>query len=73
MALKNDSVENKLKGKANQAAGAAREKVGKAVGNEELEGEGRAQNIQGDFQETMGDVQGKVADAAKKAKGALKP
>ena len=72
MAIEKDSVENKLEGKAKQAVGGAREEVGKAVGNEDMADEGRAQNMQGDFQETMGDVQGKVAGAAKKAKRAIK-
>ena len=72
MAIEKDSVENKLEGKAKQAVSGAREEVGKAVGKEDMADEGRAQNMQGDFQETMGDVQGKVAGAAKKAKRAIK-
>ncbi|MEP6871751.1 MAG: CsbD family protein [Anaerolineaceae bacterium] len=72
MAVKKDSVENKLKGKTNQTVGAAREKVGKTTGNEGMAGKGRAQNMQGEFQETIGDVQGKVAGAAQKAKRAIK-
>jgi uncharacterized protein YjbJ (UPF0337 family) len=67
------SDHNQIKGKANQAAGAVREKAGEITGNEEMQGEGRAQQAKGNVQEiggkaekTLKDAAGKVGDALRK-------
>jgi uncharacterized protein YjbJ (UPF0337 family) len=53
---------DKIKGAANQAAGAVKQGVGEAVGNPNLEVEGAAQKLKGEVQETVG----KAKDAVKK-------
>ncbi len=65
-----ETNENKdtMKGKLNQAAGAVRENVGDAVGNEEMERKGAMQHAKGDAQEAGGKVQGAVKDAGNKMK-----
>ena len=65
-----DSMENKLKGKMNQVAGATREKLGHATGNEDMELKGREQHLKGDFQENLGKAQGAAHSAQDKAKDA---
>ena len=72
MSIKSDSIANKLKGKANQAVGAAREKAGDLVGNESMEAKGRAQHAKGDAQEATGKLEGEIAVASDKVKDALK-
>ncbi|MEP7214634.1 MAG: CsbD family protein [Anaerolineaceae bacterium] len=64
-------MDNKLKGKVNQAAGTTRQKAGGAVGNDELEQKGRAQHLKGDAQEAIADAQDKVSDASDKVKDAV--
>ena len=59
------STTDKVKGAANQAAGAVREGAGKAIGNKEMEVKGAAQKAKGKFQEGIG----KAKDAVKKAIG----
>ena len=66
-----DSMQDKLKGKVNQAVGATREKVGDMTGREEMEAKGKAQHAKGDAQETMGKAKGAVSDASNKAKDAV--
>ena len=56
------SAVDKMKGMGNQAAGAVKEGVGKAVGNEKLQGEGAMQKAKGDLQEAKGNAK----DAVKK-------
>ncbi|KAF2988787.1 CsbD family protein (plasmid) [Methylocystis sp. MJC1] len=56
------STTDKIKGAANQAAGAVKQGVGKAVGNPNLEVEGAGQKLKGEVQETVG----KAKDAVKK-------
>ena len=48
------STGDKVKGMANQAAGAVKETAGKVVGNEKLEAEGMAQKGVGKAQEAVG-------------------
>lgn len=57
------STTDKIKGEANQAAGAVREGVGKAAGSKEMEVKGQAQQAKGEIQEGVG----KAKDAVKKA------
>lgn len=62
------NMNDKMKGKANQATGAVREKVGDATNNEEMEAKGKAQHLKGDAQEAKGkakDAVDNVKDAAK--------
>jgi uncharacterized protein YjbJ (UPF0337 family) len=56
------STADKIKGHANEAAGKVKEEVGKAVGNDRLEGEGVIQNVKGQTQVGVG----KAKDTVKK-------
>jgi uncharacterized protein YjbJ (UPF0337 family) len=50
------STTDKIKGAANEAAGAVKETVGKAVGNPSLEIEGAGQKLKGETQGAVGDA-----------------
>ena len=50
------STTDKIKGLANEAVGNVKRGVGKATGNEKLEAEGKAQELKGEAQKTVGDV-----------------
>lgn len=51
------STQNKVEGKLHQAKGAIKEKVGKLVGNPQLEMDGRDEKIEGQVQQVIGDVE----------------
>jgi len=57
---------NRVEGAIDKGAGAVKEAVGKATGNERLEAEGVAQKAKGDIQNKVGQVQDKIGDAIKK-------
>lgn len=61
------STTDKIKGMANQAAGAVKQGVGEAVGNPNLEIEGAAQKLKGQAQETVGDAKEAVKKLVDKA------
>jgi uncharacterized protein YjbJ (UPF0337 family) len=63
-------MDNKIKGKANQAVGAVREKAGDVTGNDDLEREGREQQSKGDAQEALGKAEDQAKRATDKAKDA---
>lgn len=56
------STTDKIKGVANEVAGAVKEAAGKAVGNEKLQAEGIGQQVRGKVQTAVGDAK----DAVKK-------
>lgn len=67
---------DKLKGKANEVAGATRRKTGDVTGNESMEAKGAAQQAKGKAQQAVGeakskadDLQDKVGDKARAAAG----
>ncbi|MCB5199375.1 CsbD family protein [Loktanella sp. TSTF-M6] len=53
---------DKAKAAGNKAAGSIKEAVGKATDNEELEAEGKAQQVKGSAQDVSGTVKGKLGD-----------
>ena len=55
------STTDKLKGLANEAAGNVKQGIGRATGNDNLTAEGKAQELKGEAQQTVG----KVKDGAK--------
>lgn len=55
----NDEVEGKL----DRGVGAVKDKVGEALGDKDLEAEGKAQNAEGKGQETWGKLKRGVGDA----------
>jgi uncharacterized protein YjbJ (UPF0337 family) len=61
------STTDKIKGLANQAAGAVKQGVGEAVGNPNLEIEGAAQKLKGHAQETVGEAKEAVKKLVDKA------
>jgi uncharacterized protein YjbJ (UPF0337 family) len=61
------STVDKVKGYANEAAGKAKQTVGKAIGSDRLEAEGAAQEVKGNVQVGIG----KAKDAAKEGAGAV--
>lgn len=61
------STSDKIKGYANQAAGTVKQGVGKAVGSEEMQVKGGAQELKGKAQVAVGDVKETIKDGANKA------
>ncbi len=56
---------NRVEGAVDKGAGAIKEAVGKATGNESLEAKGAAQKAKGDIQNKVGQAQDKIGDAIK--------
>jgi uncharacterized protein YjbJ (UPF0337 family) len=56
---------DEVEGKFDQAKGAVKENVGRAVDNEEMESEGAADRAGGKIQEGYGEAKRKVGDAVK--------
>jgi uncharacterized protein YjbJ (UPF0337 family) len=62
------SATDKMKGVANQAGGKIKEGVGKAIGNEQVQVEGKAQQVKGKVQQKVGEAKSTIKDAADKKK-----
>jgi uncharacterized protein YjbJ (UPF0337 family) len=60
------STTDKIKGYANEAAGKAKQGVGKVTGNDKMRAEGAAQDVKGDAQKAVGTVKGAIKNAADK-------
>ena len=60
------STTDKIKGAANEVAGALKQGVGEAVGNPKLQVEGAAQKLKGRAQGAVGDAKDAAKDAAHK-------
>ena len=58
---------DQVKGRVEQAKGAVKETTGKAVGDRNLEGQGKADKAAGKVQSTYGDAKEKVKNAVDKA------
>ncbi len=58
------STTDKIKGAANQVGGKIKEGVGKAIGNEQMEVEGKVQQVKGKTQQKVGEAKEKIKDAA---------
>jgi uncharacterized protein YjbJ (UPF0337 family) len=52
---------DRAKGKANEAAGATRKKVGEVIGNDEMQAKGAVQELKGKGQGVVADVKEKLA------------
>ena len=50
------STKDNMEGKMHQVKGKIKETVGKAVGNPDLEAEGKVEDLEGKVQEKIGDV-----------------
>ena len=64
------STTDKIKGTANEAMGKAKQKLGGATGDENLEGEGAMQELKGKGQKTVGDAKDAAKDALNRAAAA---
>lgn len=60
------STTDKIKGVTNEAIGKAKAGIGNATGDTKLQGEGKAQEIKGDVQKTVGNAKDAVKDAVNK-------
>jgi uncharacterized protein YjbJ (UPF0337 family) len=58
---------DQVKGRVEQAKGSVKENAGKALGDRELQGEGKADKAAGKTQATYGDAKEKVKSAIDKA------
>ena len=56
------STTDKIAGKANELAGQARQSVGKAIDDKEMQGKGIAQEVKGDAQQAKGKAKDAVKD-----------
>ena len=66
------STEDKARGTGNDAAGNVKQVVGKVTGNEQLEGEGKAQEAKGEAQKALGNAKDAAGNVLEKAGDALK-
>lgn len=69
MGLPND---DEVEGKFDQAKGAIKENVGRAVGDDEMEAEGQADRAGGNIQEGFGTARRKVGEAIEDVGDAIK-
>jgi len=53
---------DKIKGMADQTKGAAKEAVGKAIGDTRLEAEGKIDKVKGKIESAVGDAKGVLRD-----------
>jgi len=60
------STSDKISGLANEAIGNVKQGVGKVVGSEKLQAEGKVQEIKGEGQQTMADAKDAVKNAGEK-------
>ena len=58
------STTDKVKGLANEAAGNVKQGVGNLTGDTKLQAEGKAQELKGEAQQTVGKVKDGAKDAA---------
>lgn len=61
------STSDKASGLANEAIGNAKQGVGKLVGNDKLQAEGKIQELKGKGQKAVGDAKDSVKKAAQSA------
>lgn len=61
------STTDKIKGVANDAIGNIKQGIGKVVGSDKLQAEGKAQEVKGDIQKSVGATKDAVKDAANAA------
>ncbi|GJE40429.1 CsbD family protein [Methylobacterium persicinum] len=63
------STTDKLKGLANEAVGNVKQGVGNMTGNDKLKAEGKAQELKGETQKTVGDAKDGAKNLADKITG----
>ncbi len=65
------SMSDKAKGMANEAAGNVKQGIGKLVGSEKLQAEGKAQELKGEGQQAIGKAKDAIKDGVDKAAGSV--
>lgn len=60
--MTDSAARNKAKGVAKEVVGTVRQRVGEAVGDEELEAKGEAQKVEGKVQRNVGEAQELIGD-----------
>ncbi len=60
------STTDKISGMTNEAVGNAKQGIGKAVGNDRMQAEGKVQEIKGEGQQAMGKAKETVKDTVNK-------
>ena len=63
------STTDKIMGLANEAAGNVKQGIGNVTGNDKLVAEGKAQELKGEAQKTVGDVKDGAKNLADKVTG----
>ena len=66
------STGDKIKGVANEAVGNIKQGVGKIVGSDKMQADGKAQEVKGEAQKAMGDAKDAVKNTADKVNDAIK-
>ncbi|MFJ1756937.1 CsbD family protein [Kitasatospora sp. NPDC088134] len=66
------NASDKLKHKAEEALGAAKEKAGSATGNERLEHEGRGDQAEAQVKQDADEAKARIEEGVDKVKGAFK-
>jgi len=61
---------DKVKGKANEEIGKAKQGIGEAVGSDRMQGEGAVQEVKGKGQQALGDAKEATRDAINRAANA---
>jgi uncharacterized protein YjbJ (UPF0337 family) len=65
------STSDKIKGAANEAMGNVKQGIGKVVGSDKLQAEGKMQEIEGEAQQALGKTKDAIKNAADRANDAI--
>jgi uncharacterized protein YjbJ (UPF0337 family) len=60
---------DQMEGRGREMAGKGKEMAGKVTGDEELENEGKGDQMRGKFEKTAGDIKEKAKDLGDKVRG----
>jgi uncharacterized protein YjbJ (UPF0337 family) len=66
------SFEDKVRGAGNETTGNVKQAVGQATGNEQLEAEGKVQEVKGEAQGILGKAKEAIGNALENAGDAIK-
>jgi uncharacterized protein YjbJ (UPF0337 family) len=65
------STTDRIKGAANEAMGNVKQGIGKVVGSDKLQAEGKMQEIEGEAQQALGKTKDAIKNAADRANDAI--
>lgn len=69
--IAHSATADKAKGHVKEVVGSAKAKIGSAIGNEELEAKGHAQNAEGKVDRMKGEIKEKLDDAKSAVKAGV--